>query len=183
MRILAAVRLVVLLALVQAFVGWHSVLSAQELFKTDTLPRDWMSPQLIKPRLKALAGRDALNCGLAAPWSRAADVTLSATDVSDCALQAYASRKSFYARYDLEGIDVPLAVGFASDGQKVYEVTWMLNWGGRQELNVKDCPLPVTLRKMKSGRLDCFQPHPSDEPYLWQPQPEPYLLRVAVTML
>ena len=175
MRMLAQIRLAILsLMFLETCLGSHPVLSAQEFFKADTLPRDWMSPQLLKPRLKALAGRDALNCGLAAPWSTANDVRLRATDVSDCALQAYASRKSFYARYDLEGIDFPLAVGFASDGQKVYAVTWMVNWGGRQELDVKDCPLPVTLRKMKSGQLDCFPPPPSEEPHIWQPQPEPY---------
>ena len=171
MRILAAIRLAVLsLVFLEASVGSHSVLSAQELFKADTLPRDWMSPQLLKPRLKALAGRDALNCGYAAPsW-------LTATDVSDCALQAYASRKSFYARFDLEGIDSLVAVGFAFDGQKVYAVTWieMIGWGGRQVLDVKACPLPVTLRKNKSGRLDCFPPDPSAEPYIWEPQREPY---------
>jgi hypothetical protein len=169
MRMLAQIRLAILsLMFLETCLGSHPVLSAQEFFKADTLPRDWMSPQPLTPRLKALAGGEAINCGYAVPSG------LRATDVSDCALPAYASRKSFYARYDLEGIDSLVAVGFAFDGQKAYAVTWMVGLGGRQTLDVKDCALPVTLRKMKSGRLDCFPPDASAEPYILEPQYEPY---------
>jgi hypothetical protein len=124
----SAIGLAVLsLAFLDAFVSSYPVLSAQELLNTNTLPRDWMSPpEPLRPRLKALAGGNAVNCG------RASQSSLKATDVSDCALEAYASRKSFYARYDLQGIDSLLAVGFAFDGQKAYAVIWqkMIGWGG-----------------------------------------------------
>lgn len=65
------------------------------------------------------------------------------------------SRKASFARMAF----VPL-VGFAFDGQKLYRVMWSkMLFEGQQTLDVKDCPTPVTLRKAKSDRLNCF---PSD---------------------
>jgi len=145
-------------------------LFAQELFNPKMLPRDWMSPSLLKPRLKDLAGPDAVNCG------RASQSSIKAADVSDCALQAFGSRKSFYARYDLQAIDSVLVVGFAFDGQKVYAVTWenMVGWAASHTLDVKECPSPTTLSKLKSGRLNCFAPDSNGNSSIMLPQLEPY---------
>ena len=156
MRLLTSIRLAAAcIALLALSSGSQTVLFAQDWFKPQLSPSDWTSPELLKPRLKALAGSKAVNCGYASSQR------LKATDVSDCALQAYASRKSFYARYDLPGIDTLIVLGFAFDGRKLYAVTWPkwgMGWQGRP-LDVKDCPTPVTLRKAKSDRLNCF---PSD---------------------
>ena len=156
MRSLLAIRLAVFtVVFLELSVGLRSTLFAQEWFKPQLSPTDWASPDLLKPRLKALAGPKALNCGLTSSKVKAADI-------SDCALQAYASRKSFFARYDLQCFDFSCARGFAFDGQKLYSVTWakpLIGWGDRQALDVEDCPLPVTLTKTKTGYLKCF---PSD---------------------
>lgn len=152
MRVNAAINLTVLAGFFLAVAApSHLTLSAQQLFKNNMSPRDWVYPDVLKPRLKVLAGRDAINCG------RASLSSLKATDVSDCALQAYASRKRFYARYDLESFDTVDTLGFAFDGRKVSAVIWQRMIGGaKQTLVVKDCPLPITLTKTRSGRLDCF---------------------------
>jgi hypothetical protein len=89
-------------------------------------------------------------------------LSLRANDVSDCALQAHASRKSFYARYDIQSIDTLVELGFAFDGRKAYTVTWYrmgIGWSG-QTLDVKDCPLPITLTKNQWGWLDCLAAKP-----------------------
>jgi hypothetical protein len=183
-------RLLVVLALISVAVAVHAQRirgNAQELFHNKTLPRDWMSSQVLKPRLKALTGRDAVNCGRASippqlempvlHFGLSQDTSrssLTASDVSDCALQAYAHRKSFYARYDLQSIDSFVELGFAFDGRKVYAVIWqrMIGWGDEQTLNVKDCPLPIRLTKNESGWLDCFVADPTARPAITSPQPE-----------
>ena len=177
-------RLLVVPALISVAVAVHAQRlpdSAQELFHDTTLPHDWVSSQVLKPRLKALAGRDAVNCGRASVPSpfemptfhlgRIQDtsrLSLKASDVSDCALHAHASRKSFYARFDIEGIVTLVELGFAFDGRKAYAaVTWQrmgIGWGDEQTLDVKDCPLPITLTKNKWGWLDCFAADPNAKP-------------------
>ena len=104
----------------------------------------------------------------------ASQVWLKASDVSDCALQAYASRKSFYVRYDFQGFDNVFEYGFAFDGRKVYAVMWqsMGIGSGEPTLNVKDCPLPIALTKNKSGWLDCFAADPNAKPAISPPELE-----------
>ena len=164
MRLISAIGLAVLsLVFIGASVSSYPLLSAQELFNTKSLPRDQMSPpEPLRPRLKALAGGNALNCG------RGNQTSLKAADVSDCALEAYVSKKRFYARFDLEGgFDVDLGVGFASDGEKAYVITsWRpIAWDSAR-LEVHPCPLPTKLVKTRSGRLDCFSADPSSRPKL-----------------
>jgi hypothetical protein len=137
---------------IATLISFRSDLSAQELFNPKKLPSDWMSPPILRQRLLALAGEGALNCG------RASQSSLAPADVTDCALQQYASKKRFYVRYDLEGFDSEQAVGFAFDGEKLYSVTWqrMMGWTGKQTLHAQECPLPIELTKTRSGRLKCL---------------------------
>ena len=129
-----------------------------------------MFPQSgLKQRLKELVGNTAVNCGHATSQS-----SLHPVDVTDCALQEYAAKKRFYARFDLEGgIDVNVGVGFAYDGKKVYVVTsWRpISYDDEPPsypLQVYQCPLPVKLLKTKSGLLDCFAAEPGSRPKLLQ---------------
>lgn len=158
----------------------HLTLCAQDLFQNTTLPRDWKSSQVLKPRLKALAGRDAVNCGRASvpsPLGRpvlhlglnqdTSPLSLKTSDVTDCALQAHASRESFYARYDIWGIDTLVELGFAFDGRRAYAATWErmgIGWGDGRKVDVKDCPLPITFTENKWGWLDCFSVDPNAKP-------------------
>jgi hypothetical protein len=109
---------------------------AQTLFNPKKLPSDWMSPPILRQRLLTLAGSGAMNCG------RASQSSLAAADVTDCALQQFASKKKFYARYDEEGVDSEQTIGFAFDGETLYTVTWrMMGWTGKSILKTQECPL------------------------------------------
>ena len=92
-----------------------------------------------------------MNCG------RASQSSLAPAGVTDCALEQFASKKRFYARYDLEGFDSEQTIGFAFDGEKLYTVTWqrMMGWTAKQTLQTEQCPQPIRLTKTKSGRLHC----------------------------
>lgn len=96
-----------------------------------------------------------MNCG------RASQSSLAPADVTDCALQQFAAKKKFYARYDLEGFDSEQTLGFAFDGEKLYTVTWqrMIGWTGKQTLKTQECPLPIQLTTTRSGRLHCSLPN------------------------
>jgi hypothetical protein len=155
---------------IAAIVSVGSDLAAQDLFDRNKLPFDWMSPPILKQRLSALAGESAIICG------RASRSSLAPADVTDCALEEYVSKKKFYARYDVQGIDSELAVGFAFDGKRVYAVTWerMIGWGDKQTLHVEECPSPIKLVKTKSGRLNCFPPDPKAKTNILSPELEPY---------
>jgi hypothetical protein len=124
---------------------------AQTLFNPKKLPSDWMSPPILRQRLLALAGNGAVNCG------RASKSSLAPGDVTDCVVQQFASKKNFYARYDLESFDSEQSIGFAFDGEKLYRVTWqrMMGWTGEQTLQAEECPQPIQLTKTRSGRLHC----------------------------
>jgi|SRR5260370_4971804 len=155
---------------IAAIASFGANLSAQDPFNRSKLPYDWMSPPILKQRLLALAGESAINCG------RASRSSLSPADVTDCAFQEYVSKKKFYVRYDLQGIDSELAVGFAFDGQRVYAVTWerTIGWGDQQTLHVEECPSPIKLVKTKSGTLNCFPPDPNAKANILSPELEPY---------
>jgi len=136
---------------IASIISFGPSLFAQSLFNPKKLPSDWMSPPILRQRLLALAGQDAMNCG------RASQSSLAPADVTDCALQQFAAKKNFYARYDLEGFDSEQTIGFAFDGEKLYTVTWqrMMGWTGKQKLKTQECPLPIQLTKTRSGRLHC----------------------------
>jgi hypothetical protein len=136
---------------IATIISFGAKIFAQTLFNPKKLPSDWMSPPILRQRLLALAGNDAMNCG------RASQSSLAPADVTDCALQQFASKKSFYARYDLEGFDSEQTIGFAFDGEKLYTVTWqrMLGWTGKQTLRTEECRQPIQLTKTRSGRLHC----------------------------
>jgi hypothetical protein len=111
------------------------------LFDSHKLPDDWADRSVLARRLPELAGKDARNCGRAR-------VNDDPRRVTECALGTYAARKAFYARYDVQGIDVDVAVGFAFDGTTAYKLTW--DYGGlrvvnRENLHVEICSSPFKL--------------------------------------
>ena len=129
---------------------------AQDLFNPNKLPSDWMSTPILRARLLTLAGNSAVNCGRAPQPSRLTGFPTPA-DVTDCALKQLASKRSFYARYDLGGFDSQQTIGFAFNGEKLYIVTWQLTtWSDKQMVDVEECPHPIQLMKTRSGRLNCF---------------------------
>jgi hypothetical protein len=135
---------------IATIIGFGPHISAQELFNPKKLPDDWMFPPILRQRLVALAGDGAMNCG------RASQSSLAPADVTDCALQQFASKKRFYARYHLEGFDPEQNIGFAFDGERLYKVTWQLGLTNKLTLDTQECQLPIELRKTRSGRLDCY---------------------------
>ncbi|MGH9812717.1 MAG: hypothetical protein ACRD4T_06220 [Candidatus Acidiferrales bacterium] len=82
-----------------------------------------------------------------------------------CALDAFAAKRSFRVRYDLQGIDSFPAIGLAgnSDGS----VTLLaFDSGGhwRQPVYQWQCPAPIVLFRSSKGRLNCFPPDPEAKP-------------------
>jgi hypothetical protein len=145
-------------------------LLAQDFLNTHRLSDDWMYHSALTHRLQDLAGEAALNCG-------GVRVQRDPNHVTDCALRAYGSNKSFYARYDIQGIDTEHAIGLAFDGNKIYVVIWNhddLRLSNRESLDIQACPLPTKLVKTASGRLNCFPINPDlTSSILWS-YAEPY---------
>ncbi len=126
-------------------------------------------------KLKSISGSSAVECGR---------VTVDETPqkASLCVMDASNSRKPFRVRYDIRGIDTPLAGGLAQgkDG-KIYAVSFMgSSYGdGRtslfsQQTSVIACPTQATLRLTTSGRVTCFPPSEPKPQNLSDPQMEPY---------
>lgn len=120
--------------------------------------------RLIRERLQSLAStdrQDATDCG---------DTAMDKPDasVSSCIQTAFASRKSFYARYFDDGNIRYISYGLASDpAGNVFEVVYnrsgLLNFNlGKNEqvfddyhIRVRECIKPVTLGKTEEGMIAC----------------------------
>lgn len=138
----------------------------------------WAGDKLDR-HLRSLARLWAVNCGTV-------HVHDDPEAASDCAVKAFASRKSFLVRYDLEGIDSAVAVGFAASPSEVYVVKYdSMGWsdeGLRPTARISDdrhlitdvCPKPIKLLKTKIGRLSCSPPDPDAKPSIMSPSAEPY---------
>jgi hypothetical protein len=85
-----------------------------------------------------------------------------------CALAAFHHRHAFRVRYDMQGIDSDVAVGFAgTTGGSVTVLPFDGDPAGqagtsilRQRVSQKACPTPVVLFRSPKGRLSCFESHP-----------------------
>ncbi|HLW83572.1 MAG TPA: hypothetical protein VKR60_00075 [Candidatus Sulfotelmatobacter sp.] len=101
-------------------------------------------------RMRSIAGPQALNCGR---------VEIGADDKTalTCAWKAVRKKQPFFVRYDLQGIDSFVSVGFAgNDDQDVYMIQFD-SYGSdvadppdeRHNVATK-CPRPVQILKMTS---------------------------------
>jgi hypothetical protein len=129
---------------------------------------------LLEKRMKALAP-DAINCGRVG-------VRADPQKASNCALDAFKNRKPFQVRYDLQGIDSSVAVGWVgtADGA-VIAISFdgdPMGGGGtsetRQRVYEKACPQPVKLFLSPGRRLNCFPPDPNAKPDVMSPTYQPY---------
>lgn len=118
----------------------------------------------------SLQGGDALDRAMKklAPWATdcgRVPVRANPEAANRCALDAFAAKRSFRVRYEMQGIDSHPAIGLvgSSDGR----VTALaFDDGGHWRLPVYQwqCPVPVVLFRSPKGRLNCFPPDPSAKP-------------------
>ena len=101
---------------------------------------------------------------------------------SDCAVKAFHAHQPFRVRFDLQGIDSSVAVGFAGTEQgDVIAFFFDGDPAGkegtsatRQSVSGRKCPKPVTLFKSPEGRLECFPPDPHAKPTVMSPTFQAY---------
>jgi hypothetical protein len=119
---------------------------------------DWAEQRAFRQQLRELAGKDAVDCGLAR-------VNQDPSSQTDCALEAFAARKPFYVLYGALAF-----IAFTArtpDGILMlnyyghYPLWWRMGWFAKQTTPRPDftstlCPTPVTLRKTPQGDLTCF---------------------------
>jgi hypothetical protein len=138
---------------------------------------------LIDGKLRSMAGYGvtaALNCG----W---VGIRQDPTAASDCALKAFAHKRPFYVRYDLQGIDSSVSAGLAGGiSGNVYFVEYdSMGWetdglakGAEvtdgKHIYVEPCPNPVKLRKTQTGRLSCVPPNRNAKQNIMSPTFDPY---------
>ncbi len=105
----------------------------------------------------ARSSPDATNCGRV-------KVRGNPTEATDCAMGAFKQHKPFKVRYDQQGIDSSVAVGFAGRNDGTFKA-WtfdgdFMGGGGtsatRQRVDEIPCPMPLILRRTKNGKLTCF---------------------------
>ena len=82
---------------------------------------------------------------------------------TDCALTAFRAKKPFHVRYELQGIDSDVAIGwrgtwdgsvtkFDFDGAPIGGGGTSEKW---QQVSERNCPKPVRLSRANDGRLRC----------------------------
>ncbi len=129
---------------------------------------------LLEQRMKTLAP-DAVNCGRVG-------VRADPQKVTGCALDAFNRKKSFQVRYDLQGIDSDVAVGWVgmADGT-VIAISFdgdPMGRGGtspsRQRVDEHACPQPVKLFLSPEGLLNCFPTDRNAKPDNTSPTFQPY---------
>ena len=127
----------------------------------------------------ALAGPMAVDCGRVT-------IRHDTSSASECAINAFESKKAFVVRYDLPGIDSQVAVGLAGDSAgRTYGIAYdSMGWSDeglhrpalRKDRNLitTACPRPVRLRKTGGGGLTCFPPDPNAKPNIMLPNADPH---------
>jgi hypothetical protein len=146
------------------------------LFKSVDTPffSDEPTSDLLEERMKELAP-GAINCGRVG-------IRLDPRQASKCAMDAFKSKKSFQVRYDLQGIDSNVAVGWVSTAAgAVIAISFdgdPTGRGGtsasRQRVDERACPQPVKLFASPQGRLNCFPPDPNAKRNIMSPTFQPY---------
>jgi hypothetical protein len=146
--------------------------------KPKDLPGRPVTPPSILPgdlelQSKNLAGPEAVDCGRVLIQGNPKIAT-------ECALKAQKAGKPFRVRFDLQGIDSFVAVGFVrtQDGT-VESLMWDSDpsGGGRRGpgvVFVKKCPEPVRLWVGSDGRVGCSQGEASPQKDPMSPIAEPY---------
>ena len=129
---------------------------------------------LLEQRMQELAP-GAIDCGRV-------DIRADPEKATNCALDAFKNKKSFRVRYDLQGIDSNVAVGWV--GTAAGTVTAIsfdgdpMGRGGtsasRQRVDEHACPQPLKLFRSPEGRLNCFPPHQNAKRDVMSPTFEPY---------
>lgn len=120
------------------------------------------TPDTMTAELSKLAGKDATDCGRVG-------VKGDVTQASDCAIQAFKTKKPFYVRYDLPVPDSQMSVATALGADGVlYTVQYDSNgWvkapedgkiSADKKVSSSACPKPETLRVANSGRVTCYPP-------------------------
>jgi hypothetical protein len=121
-----------------------------------------VASEVMDQRLRALAGKDATDCGHV-------EVNARTEEASACAMRTFKAHKAFFVRYDMEGIDAALADGIATDsagnGYGIIFDSMGLNSSGLPKgatmpdgshTVVLACPRPLKLRKAVRGKVTCF---------------------------
>lgn len=134
----------------------------------------WHGGDALDLRMKKLAP-SAIDCGRVR-------VRANPEPATRCALAAFAAKKTFHIRYDMQGIDSDVAIGLV--GTRNGSVTALLfdgdptGGGGtspsRQRVGEKQCPSPVVLFRSPNGRINCFPPDPTALDDIMSPTWEPY---------
>ncbi|PYV16132.1 MAG: hypothetical protein DMG21_12685 [Acidobacteria bacterium] len=153
------------------------VLTALGLFTyviTDTRGVDMFGDGLDR-RSRNLASRNAVDCGKVRVGG---DPTAS----TKCALEMQARGKPFRVRYDILGMDYPMASGLVRtpEGQ-VYVLSFVGGTtveGGtsfwHQTVSQTACPQPTNLWVNPAGRVDCFSNSLVPPHDIMSPNPEPH---------
>jgi hypothetical protein len=111
-------------------------------------------------RISSFAGWRTTNCGRVPSSGGHRDVT-------ECALAAFAKNQPFQARYDIQGKDSVVSLGFVRTrsgelylllmDDESHGTTWA------QDVRVQPCPRPLSLKPTQMGRLTCYPE--SETPY------------------
>lgn len=163
------------LAAVTVVCGIALALSVLFMYVDDpVLSSDTPAIDLLEERMKELAP-GAINCGRVG-------IRVDPHEASNCAISAFKSKKPFQVRYDLQGIDSSVAVGWVgtADGT-VIAISFdgdPMGRGGtsasRQRANEHACPQPVKLFLSPEGRLNCFPPDPNAKRNIMSPTFQAY---------
>jgi hypothetical protein len=120
------------------------------------------SSKVLDDALRKVADPDAVNCGHV-------HVLESSKQASSCVLEEFRRGHAFFVRYDLPGVDSEVAAGLAGNSNHLSEFEYdsfgisREGWRGSPRFQFDDrlvsvdCPSPTKLRRMKSGRVSCFE--------------------------
>jgi len=156
-------------------VGWVA-LRGYQFLSVPSFPPD-LGPDPMQREFFALAGLTAVDCGRV-------KISHDLSSASECAMNAFESKKAFVVRYDLDSqIAIGLAGNFAGYifaiiydrmGWSDEGISWPSVRSTNHYLIITPCPRPVKLRKTAGGGLTCFPPVPNAKPNIMSPNAEPY---------
>ena len=153
--------IVVTIFLCTFFAWWFYVGLRRMKSSASAIYEHWMGDMLDR-NLRKRAGSGALNCGTVSIHGdpRAAN---------SCALAAIESGRSFYVRYDLQGLDSRIALGITARTTTEAYLLEYDSWGWSNEglkpsetliegnhILLTPCPKPVRLREVPDGQLSCL---------------------------
>jgi hypothetical protein len=139
-------------------------------FRLKVVAEAQLSSRVFNDALRATAGEGARNCGHVT-------AAQNPTKASRCVLDRLAQKRAFLVRYDLQGIDSEVAIGYAGNGTSIR--TYLFDSFGTspegQPANLKSefgsrlvslpCSTTVKPHLGPSGRISCLSEGDSDD---WQ---------------